>query len=385
MGKTALTAEAIHLWHGRFEYVLAVQTKPVAMGCENYLQRLDIRLALASPVYRQRCLDNPLDRLYLEPEMGPGTLDPDERRARMRANLLDVLRAEHILLVLDNFETQLNVGVAGVERPKRKPPVGRAKPGASPRHAYPCRDPDWDKLLTELVLGLPGTGSRLLLTSRHRPAALVLHTARERPGPPTNPGALWLPLGPLPAREAVLFLRSHPHLQTLIEAGEFDLLERLLTVSRGHPLILDRLARLAADRDNLAQALERLERDKLVKGLPALPDFFGNLSGDGAAAAREKEQRYLEETAVGAVHLLIEGLTPAARQLLWVMTLANEPVSEALLRDVWDGRSAMEKQIDLLRESRQDIEAIPAKRVQLERLLTQMPPAGQPNDDFPDW
>ena len=57
-------------------------------------------------------------------------------------------------------------------------------------------------------------------------------------------------LGPLPAGEAALYLREHPGLSRMVfsgDAAESALAMRLLNASRFHPLLMDRLARLAAD------------------------------------------------------------------------------------------------------------------------------------------
>ena len=104
----------------------------------------------------------------------------------MRDNLLEALRNERLLLVLDNFETNLE-SVQG-------------------KDGYACADPEWDRLLDHLADELPGTGSRLLVTSRHRLASLS--------------SALWLPLGPLPMGEAALFLQGTEELRRLAFGDE---------------------------------------------------------------------------------------------------------------------------------------------------------------------
>ena len=55
-------------------------------------------------------------------------------------------------------------------------------------------------------------------------------------------------LGPLPAGEAALYLREHEGLSKMFLGGdrtERELAQRLLDASRFHPLLMDRLARLA--------------------------------------------------------------------------------------------------------------------------------------------
>jgi len=303
LGKTALAAEAIHLWHRRFHLVFAFQTKPVPLPPEEFYRQLDLKLVLSSATYRETREQSPNAAVHL-PTTGP--LTGAARLEQMRVNLIEALRNENVLLVLDNLETNLE-SVAG--------PQG-----------YRCQDPEWDRLLAELAAQLPPTGSRVLVTSRHRVAALA-----------DSKQALWLPLGPLPMGEAALYIRSHESLRRLHDrdaAGQ-ALVKRLLKVSRGHPLILDRLASLADDQAALAQALDRLQS---AGGWQALPDVF---AGAKSEAEREDERRYLEDVAMGAVDLLIQRASPDARRLLWVVTLANEPVPPALVEGIWAGKSVV--------------------------------------------
>ena len=293
LGKTALAAEAIALWHGRFDAVLAFQAKPTPLTVEEFYRQVDHRLALHSQAYRDQCESHSYRKVYLEP--GPRLTGAD-RYAQLRVNLLEALRDEALLLVLDNFEKVLE-----------------PRPGSV---GYACADPQWDELLRLLVQELPDTRSRLLLTSRHRPAVLA--------------EALWIPLGPLPLGEAALYIRSHPALNTLYFADNEgrQRVERLLAVSRGHPLIMERLATLAGDRDALAQALARFE----TEGMKTLPDLFADRVSE---ADRERERRYLDDVAIGSIDLLLERLSPDARRLLWMITLANEPVVRDLIAWVW--------------------------------------------------
>jgi len=296
LGKTALAAEAVHLWHRRFDGVFAFQSKPLALPLDDFLRRLDQRLALHSRAYRELCAERPNARIHL-PAGAP--LSGDTRWQAMRDNLLEALRTERLLLVLDNFETNLET-----------------VPG---KDGYACADPEWDRLLRHLADNLPGSGSRLLVTSRHRPAALA-----------ASRNVLRLPLGPLPMAEAMLFLQGNEALSRLARGDEEGrkLALRLLEVSRGHPLILTRLGALAGDRQALAQALEDLE----TRGLDRLPDVFATHLSD---ADRERERSYLEDVAVGAVDLLLHRASPDARRLLWLVTLASEPVTEELVEAVW--------------------------------------------------
>src|SRR5262249_51114359 len=100
---------------------------------------------------------------------------------RLTRNLVRALRDEPILLVLDNFETNL------------KP---QAEPGTDAEPLWACQDPVWDRCLTQLAAKLVGTPSRVLITCR-RPLAALAGTACHR-----------VLLGPLPASEAALYL--HP-------------------------------------------------------------------------------------------------------------------------------------------------------------------------------
>lgn len=330
LGKTALAAEAVHLWHRRFDWVLAFQAKPEPLTIEDFLRRVDGKLALASQAYRERYDASPYARVFLE--VGQ-PLRGEERHEQMRVNLIEALRDEKILLVLDNFEANLET-VAGDD-------------------GYACKDPQWDRLLAALARELPGTRSRLLVTSRHRPAALSDDTE-----------CLLLPLGPLPPEEAGLFLRSHAALSALLFADDEAraLLERVMRVSRGHPLILERLGTLAHDRTALAGALARLEK----KGLKELPDLF---APSQTAAQTMAERAYLEDVAVGSIDLLIERLSLEARRLLWIITLANEPVDESLLGGVWAGRSVEEERLQKTHALIAATEQLPAGlRAQLDAL-----------------
>jgi tetratricopeptide (TPR) repeat protein len=297
LGKTSLAAEAVNLWFDRFDYVFCFQAKGGPLSIEDFYVRLHQRLTLASPAYRARCKENELARLYVAP--GPD-LTGQERHEALRNNLIDALESERVLLVIDNFETNL-------------------LPHGGPDHT--CQDPAWDALLEALGDRLRGSGSRLLMTSRHKPAALAKR-------------GLWIPLGPLPPDEARLFFEGQPPLRGL-RIGDDEgkrLARRILQVSRGHPLILARIADLArphhdkktdgltaAGRAALSEALDKITG----RGFEAVPDAFAGTRTD---EERERERAYLEDVAVGAVDLLIGRLGPEARALLWIVTRAGEPV-----------------------------------------------------------
>ena len=47
LGKTAIAAEAIDLWHHHFDYVLAFQVKPLPLTIDDFYRQFDERLKLA--------------------------------------------------------------------------------------------------------------------------------------------------------------------------------------------------------------------------------------------------------------------------------------------------------------------------------------------------
>jgi hypothetical protein len=214
--------------------------------------------------------------------------DEPQRYETMRENLLAALNNYPILLIIDNFETNLLAEPEG----------------------YICKDPEWTQLLTAFVTRLQGR-SRIIMTSRHRPLVLINKV-------------VWLALGPLPNNEARLFLQSHQVLYQLWH-GDTEakvLVHKVLKISHGHPLIMQRLGDLAHDKQALAAALSRLE----TKGFHQLPELV-----DGSDAQQEQERRYLEDVAIGAVDVLLERLSLEGRQLLWVVTRALEPVPHSIL------------------------------------------------------
>jgi tetratricopeptide (TPR) repeat protein len=173
-------------------------------------------------------------------------------------------------------------------------------------------------------------------------------------------------LGPLPTGEAGLYVRGHPQLRALLFSGEegLALVRRLLRICRGHPLILNRLAALAGDRAALTEALDALAE----RGWRTLPDLFAPAVSE---QDRERERAYLEDVAVGSVDFLIERLSAGARQLLWVVTLANEPLAEDLIAAVWSGQTEEEGQVDRPRQLVQIADQLPAE---LRQKLADMPP-----------
>jgi hypothetical protein len=141
---------------------------------------------------------------------------------------------------------------------------------------------------------------------------------------------------PLPPAEAALYLRDHEALRTMVGAGgeEADLARGALIASRFHPLLMDRLARLASPqfRPQLKQALKTLESQA---NFSALPDLFATSTGTD----REIGLRYLNDALADSIRQLIESASPDARRLLWIIALANEAVTLELLAGVWSGES----------------------------------------------
>ena len=168
IGKTILAAEVIHLWHRRFDWVLSFQAESTPIPAEKFYFEVHRRLKFETTSYKRT---RPSAHVYLGDDSG---LCGEERYARMCINLIEVLRNEAILLVLDNFEPNIE-----------------QVPDES---GYRCTDPEWDRLLSALATELSGTGSRatrsrLLVTSRRRPAALAKDTCLSltlKPLPPAG-------------------------------------------------------------------------------------------------------------------------------------------------------------------------------------------------------
>lgn len=145
------------------------------------------------------------------------------------------------------------------------------------------------------------------------------------------------------------------------DPGEKALALRLLSASRFHPLLMDRLARLAADkklRDQLLQALDTLEKAKDFAQLPAL---FTTTPGDA------KELAYLNDALAASLDQLIRDASPDARRVLWIIALANVPVTLGLLKSVWDGKDSPQQA--LLRRIKQMLDRLPLLPTELQSKL----------------
>ena len=228
IGKSLLAAEALNLWHGRFKWVLAFCAADQALHIEDFYRLFHTRLHEASEGYRVRCRNNVYEQVYLAPSEDP--VDRG-RSVRMCNNLMEALRDESILLVLDGFQSNL------IEKP-----VGEGKQG------YSCADPEWDRLLTELAKSLPDSHSRVLITSTVMPNVYVggINARQEFD---MAPGVTDLELGRFSNDEIKLFVNSYDHLYHLIRSGEDGLqqVRQLILSANGHPQELSRLAELASD------------------------------------------------------------------------------------------------------------------------------------------
>ena len=339
MGKTALTAEALALWESRFEWVLLYQAKPNALGFDATLRDIHMKLYAELGRYHDHVEEHRADAIH---RAADGDFTGQERLERLTRNLIRALSDEPILLVLDNFETNL------------KP---QAETGTTAEPLWACQDPVWDRCLARLATELVGTPSRVLITC-HRPLAALAGTASHL-----------VRLGPLPPGEAALYLREHAGLGKMVfggDASEEALALRLLNASRFHPLLMDRLARLATGgpelRTQLMQALDALEKSHDHSQLPAL---FATNPGDA------KELAYLEDALATSLDQLIRDAGPDARRMLWMIAVANEPVTLWLLKGVWSGESHEQQQ---LRQIKQMVDKLSLLAPELQEKLKAMPP-----------
>lgn len=349
MGKTALVAEVLALWESRFEWVLLYQAKPNALGFESTLRDLHMKLYAELGRYHEQVKAHPADAIHRAADAeftGPERLD------RLTINLVRALRDEPILLVLDNFETNLKPQA----EPGKAPGPGKApEPGKTIEPLWACQDPAWDRCLARLAEELAGTASRLLVTCRKPIAALV------------GPACHQVLLGPLPPREAALYLREHTGLAQMAFGGgeERKLALRLLEASRFHPLLMDRLARLAtggpALRPQLLQALEALESSHDHSRLPAL----------FATEAGAKDLAYLNDALAASLDQLIADAGPDARRLLWMIAVANEPVTYGLLLGAWSGETFEHERLRRMKEMLDELPGLPPE---LQEELKAMPP-----------
>ncbi len=131
MGKTALVAEALALWETRFEWVLLYQAKPNALGFDATLRDIHLKLAGELGRYHDHVKARPADAIYRDATAeftGPARLERLTRNLDPRP-----ARTKPILLVLDNFETNLKPQAEPVVRvaaANRSGPA-RTRPGTA--------------------------------------------------------------------------------------------------------------------------------------------------------------------------------------------------------------------------------------------------------------
>lgn len=341
MGKTALAAEALDLWQHRFRFVLIYQAKPNALRLDEIFLDIDQSLRDASDDYATRMSRNSRDGIHLPAEPN---FSGRRRLDRLIDNLVAVMSDDAMLIVFDNFETNL--------KPQPEAETHNGEP------VFACRDADWDHVLTRLAKELERTRSRVLVTSRVPPAAVARHGYHKH-------------LGPLTPGEAALFVNAHPILRPMVAAGDAErkLVQRIMAASRLHPLLLDRLGRLAEPRcrPELNAALAALE-DKQKADFSTLPDLFAGLSGGD----RQKEAAYLADALTGWIDLLLANAGAEARRLLWVIALANDPVAFGLLAAAWSGENAETQNLRHLQAAMlADPSSLPPD---VQQFLSMMPP-----------
>ena len=352
MGKTALLAEALALWESRFEWVLLYQAKPNALGFESTLRDIDLKLRGELGRYHDHVQVRPADAIYRDVS---AEFTGQQRFGRLTRNLARAMKDEPILLVLDNFETNL-----------KPQPEQKTEPASAPGEpVWACQDPAWTTCLGTLAAELAGSPSRVLITCR-RPLVALAGKVSYR-----------VRLGPLPAAEAALFLTVHPALTGMVfgaDDGEAKLARRLLTASRFHPLLMDRLALLAADPERRAQLLDALDSLEKSKEFSQLPALFATRSGD------TKELAYLDDALATSLDQLIGSASTDGRRLLWIVAVANDPVALDLLRSVWSGESDEQQQ---LRQTPPELSAIldnlppePPAQPEIEHLLRELVSVG---------
>ncbi len=275
---------------------------------------------------------HPADAVYRD---ATPDFDGPDWLQRLTRNLLRALRSEPILLVLDNVETQLAApggqGTTGAE-PGHAVGLTGAEPASADAH---CADPAWDQLLASLAAGRAGWPSRLLLTS-WRPLA-VLPTAL----------ACRLPLGPLPAAEAALFLRQHPVLSGWLfspQPADQARARRVQATSRFHPLLMDRLSGWPLCRVQAGCSTTRWPRwtaqPAMVRCRRCLPPG-PELPPSWPPWARRCAELDVE-----------------ARRSLWLVALTDQPARGAVLQAVWAGEE--DEQTQKLRQMQRLLDKLPA-------------------------
>jgi tetratricopeptide (TPR) repeat protein len=327
LGKTALAAEAVTLWYVHFQRTFIFRVSQLNRDFDYFLQTIHGHLLEISD-YAEHVRNFPADAVWQPPSP---TLDPAQRRGSLLSNFLRVLTTYRILLVIDNFEICLTYDTS--------------------RNEFVCDDVAWGESLVGLATTLIGTTSRVLLTCRHRIGVLASHAVEN------------ISLGPLSIDEAAVFVRTHPALRRIYFDGldGRELAIRLLEAARGHPLLLDRLAKVAtSDSEALAPTLEVFEKS----GLQALATIFSPASDDAA------QSRYLEEALCGSTDVLLDRVGSDCRRILWTLSLAIHP----LTKEVWEAASSGR---DKARETLKNIKRMLDERKNapeaLQKALPQLP------------
>ncbi len=361
MGKTSLVAEITDTRHAEFDVVLAYRTAgdraPVPT---EWLTEIHQTLSANSHAYLEHCESTPEAPVY-RPRRPEESFD--RWLARRVESLCDFLRDNPVLVVMDNLETCLD-------------PIAAAN-----GHGYAGLQ-GWSVVLRMLAEGLSPKGrSRVVITSRRRPAELWDH-----------PRVLHLPLGPLDPDEAMLFVRTSENLRALLlgpddversdEQRERDLglVAKALRASRGHPLLLGNLERIAAE----AGALEKRINGLIGREPADLVKAF-SVRGDATEAA------YLTGVVRDSVRELVAALSPKALELLRVLTLAEPPVGVERIEAVWAGepegdpalaqiRKALAAMPEAMREQviAQVVEEVPDEQREKMRAALRENPAKEP-------
>ena len=332
MGKTALAAEAVDLWKERFDHTICFQSRDAETTVEEFYGRIHRTLGRASEMYKKVCREFPEKQVYFPCRE---SLCGDARLELMRGNLANLLREGAFLIVLDNFEAQLE------ERPEK--------------NLYRCKDRQWDCLLELFARRLGGSRSRVLITSRRRPAALK-----------GAENVLWIPLGPLSLRDAIRFAKSGGIDRSFDGNGALPAarIGELLEICRGHPMMLETLGALAARGEYLPEVVEAFKTNIFR----TLSDIFAQRLSD---RERGRELEFLERASVRALDLAIERLSPEARNLLWIAVQGIQPVEGDALDWVRSGKTPEDDKLARVRQLYQLAEKLPDD---LRRKMPKIPP-----------
>ncbi len=298
VGKTALSAEILELWGSRFEHAIYCQADSSCLDFDATMQSVHTLLYEEGGRYHRHLAVQPADAIY---RPSSTHFDGGERLERLAANLLRALRDEPILLVLENlgnFVQGHSSQIHGL--------TSDSGPGEI-----------WNSCLLQLARELRGSDSRILMTGDYLPKELrgIGHVVR---------------LSPLLPSDGELLLREHPVLVRMMagEASERRLARRMLRVSGFHPLLLNRLIRLAELQNLRPQLLDAL--DVLDSGMCAeLPTSLI------IEPVEPRDLESLHDAVVTKIELRIQNIGAGARRLLWVIATVNQPESVGLIGAVY--------------------------------------------------